>query len=320
MASTEKPRIGFLLALAGFTALGLPGAALGQLALPSIERTAPNWNSDFDFSARYQKGTAIDAGGSFKSAQYEATTRLEGPLSQTIQFNLEASYTYTDYDFGSASASACSQPAACFTNDPWQSVNRLDVAPGASLALSPSMRLRISFPIRWNAEGNSDANGVTAGMVAQFQWELSHDLVVGLGIGVRNELEEDVAVYPAISLDWKLGPSLGLHTRGGPYRGGALELVWRPSDFFQGVLSAGYERQRFRLGGSGPNANGVTESTSIPLLVGLEFVFSSRLKVVAEGGMAVSGELKIEDQRGLPLASSHFDSAALLRGRLAIAF
>lgn len=313
-------RFGSLIALGWIATLGFPSAALGQFALPSVERTAPNWDSDFSFAARYQKGTAIDAGGTFKSAEYEAATWLEGPLSHAVQFNLEASYSYTDYDFGLASASGCAQPAACFSNDPWQGVNRLDAAVGASLALTPSMRLRISFPLRWSAEGNADANGVTAGMMAQFQWQLSPGLVVGLGVGVRSALEEDTAVYPAISLDWKLGPSLGLHTRGGPYRGGALELVWSPSDFFQGVLSAGYARERFRLSGSGPNANGVGESTSVPLLVGLEFVFSSRFKIVAEGGMAVSGELKIEDSQGRLLTSSRFDSAGLLRGYLAFSF
>jgi hypothetical protein len=151
-------RFGSLVALGWLAALGFPRAALGQLALPSVERTAPNWDSDFSFAARYQKGASIDAGGAFKSAQYEAATWIEGPLNENIQLHLEASYSYTDYDFGPASASACTQPAACFSNNPWQGVNRLDAAVGASLALSPAMRLRISFPLRWNAEGNADAN------------------------------------------------------------------------------------------------------------------------------------------------------------------
>ncbi len=313
-------RFGSLVALGWLATLGFPEAALGQLALPSVERTAPNWDSDFSFAVRYQKGANIDAGGAFTSAQYEAATWIEGPLNENIQLHFEASYSYTDYDFGPASGSGCTQPAACFTNDPWQNVNRLDAAVGASLALTPATRLRISFPLRWNAEGNSDANGVTAGMMAQFQWQLSPRLIVGLGVGVRSELEEDTAVYPAISLDWKLSPSFGLHTRGGPYQGGALELVWSPSDFFQGFLSAGYSRQRFRLSASGPNANGVGESTSVPLMVGLEFRFSSQLKIVAEGGMAVSGELKIEDPQGRLLTSSRFDSAGLLRGHLTFSF
>jgi len=137
---------------------------------------------------------------------------------------------------------------------------------------------------------------------------------------VRNELEEDTAVYPALSLDWKMGPDVRLRTRGGPFQGGTIEWVWSPSDFFQGVLSAGYERQRFRLANAGPNPDGIAEATSVPVLVGLEFRSSSGLKIVVEGGMAVSGDLRIENNHGQTLEVSDYDSAGLLRGYIAFSF
>jgi hypothetical protein len=140
-------------------------------------------------------------------------------------------------------------------------------------------------------------------------------------VGVVSQIgEEDTRVYPAISLDWKMASNLRLRTRGGPYQGGAVALIWSPSDFFQGILSAGYERQRFRLANSGPNPDGIGETTSVPLLVGLELGFTSRLKIVAEGGMAVSGELRIEDGQGGLLRSSAYDSAGVLRGYFRYAF
>ena len=140
-------------------------------------------------------------------------------------------------------------------------------------------------------------------------------------MGVVSQIAaEDTRVYPAISLDWKMTSNLRLRTRGGPYQGGEIALIWSPSDFFQGVLSAGYERQRFRLANSGPNPDGIGETTSVPLLVGLELGFTSRLKIVAEGGMAVSGELRIEDGQGGLLRSSAYDSAGVLRGYFRYAF
>lgn len=293
----------------------LPPPALGQVALPSTERSAPEWDSDFAVAGQYQKGASLDAEGSFESMQYQAAAWVEGPLTQSIQLNFEASYTYTDYDFGPASPGSCGNPAACFANNPWQGINRLDLSPGASLAITPAIKLRLSFPIRWNAEGNAEGNAITGGIVTQLQWQISSRLVVGLGVGVVSQIEEeDTRVYPAISLDWKMASNLRLRTRGGPYQGGEIALIWSPSDFFQGILSAGYERQRFRLANSGLNPDGIAEATSVPLLVGLEFGFTSRLKIVAEGGMAVSGELRIEDHRGLLLTSSAYDSAGLLRG------
>jgi len=301
--------------LATLCGLLLAAPALGQVALPSIERNAPEWDSHLAATARYQKDAGIGAGGRFETLQFEALAWAEGPLTDNIQFNLLASYAHTHFDF------TCGSPGACFGANPWQDVHRLDLAPGASLLLTPAIRLRVNFPIRWNAEAESNESAITAGAVVQLQWRMSSTFIVGLGVGARSELGEETSVYPALSLDWKMAPEFRLQTRGGPYRGGELALIWSPSDVFQGVLSAGYQRQRFRLAGSsGADSNGFAESTSIPLLVAIELRFSSRLKIVAEGGMAVSGELSVENAQGIPLEKSDFDSAGLLRGYATFSF
>ena len=293
--------------------------ALGQVALPNTERDASDWEADYRFAMQYQKGAAIDSGGSLEIMEYALGGWVEGPLTDSVQFHLDAAYVFTDYDFGPASE--CSNPmvTVCFSNDPWQDIQRLDVALGTSLVLTPAIRLRLSFPLRWNSEGDADENGVTAGMLVQLQWRVSSRLTAGLGIGVTSELEEDVTVYPAFSLDWKMGPDVRLRTRGGPYQGGTLEWAWSPSDFFQAALSAGYERQRFRLANKGPNPDGIAEVTSVPLLLGLKFR-ASRFDLVVEGGMAVSGDLRIEDRVGQVLAVSDYDSAGILRGYVALTF
>lgn len=312
------PRLGG--AFAFFLILGLSGPAAGQLALPSVERDAPDWDWDLDLAARYQRDASINAGGTFDTFQYEAAGWAAGPFSEAIQVRLDTSYTYTDYDFGPPSPGSCTSGTACLANDPWQGVSRLDIAPGASFVLTPSIRLRLAVPVRWDAESGAEESGLTAGFVAQLQWRFSHHLTAGLGVGVQSELGADTEVYPALSLDWRLGPEFRIRTRGGPYQGGELAAIWSPSDFFQGVLSAGYERQRFRLSRSGNTPDGIAEYTSIPLLVGLQFRFSSRFKVVAEGGMAISGDLQLEDSQGQLIEKSEFDSAGLLRGYCSISF
>ncbi|MCS5634914.1 MAG: hypothetical protein NZ990_00225, partial [Myxococcota bacterium] len=150
-------------AFAFFVILGLAGSAAAQLALPSVERDAPDWDSDFDLAARYQRGASINSGGSFETLQYEAAGWAAGPFSEAIQVRLDASYTYTDYDFGPPSPGSCAGGTPCFANDPWQGINRLDIAPGASFVLTPSVRLRLSVPVRWNAESGAEESGLTAG-------------------------------------------------------------------------------------------------------------------------------------------------------------
>ena len=294
--------------------------AFAQIALPSVERDAPEWDGDIGGAVRYQKGTSIDAGGNFETLQYEVAAWSEGPLTQSIQIGFDAAYTHTGFDFGATSGAGCTDSAACFSTGPWQDVHRLDLAPHASLLLTPAIRIRFSVPIRWNAANRAEGEAITAGAVAQLQWDLSSTFSAGLGIGIRSALGEESNVYPAVSLDWKMGEELRLQTRGGPYQGGEVALVWSPSDTFHGVLSAGYERQRFRLATGGANPNGIAEITSIPLLAALELRFSSRLRIVAEGGLAVSGEMRIEDAQGNPLAKSGFESAGLLRGYATLTF
>ena len=307
-------------AFACLALLGLSAPAAGQLALPSVARDAPDWAWDLDLAARYQREAAIHAGGAFDTFQYEAAGWIAGPFSQAIQVRLDTSFTYTDYDFGPPSPGSCTSGPACLANDPWQGVNRLDIAPGASFVVTPALRRVLSLPVRWNAESGAAERGLTGGIVAQLQWRLSHRFTAGLGVGVVSELGADSEVYPALSLDWRLAPEFRIRTRGGPYQGGQLAAIWSPSDFFQGVVSAGYERERFRLSQSSSAPYGIAEYTSIPLLVGLQFRFSSRFKVVAEGGMAVSGELRLEDSQGQLIEKSDFDSAGLLRAYGSISF
>ncbi|MDE0884044.1 MAG: hypothetical protein OSB70_00785 [Myxococcota bacterium] len=296
------------------------GPALAQIAFPSVERDAPQWNAKVGGAARYQMATAIDTGGNFETLQYTIAAWAEGPLTESIQLGFDASYSHTAFEFGAGSGAACADPAACFSPSAWQDVHRLDLSPQASLLLTPAIRLRFMVPIRWNAANQAEAGAITAGAVAVLQWKLSSTLTAGLGIGIRSALGEDSNVYPAISLDWKIGSELRLQTRGGPYQGGEVALVWSPSETFQGVLTAGYQRQRFRLATGGANPNGIGQETSVPLLAALELRFSPRLRIVAQGGMAVAGELSIEDALGNRLVKSGFDSAGLVRGYATVSF
>merc|ERR1711925_9331 len=89
-ASTDMHRQTILLAT--LCGLLLAAPALGQVALPSIERNAPEWDSNLAATARYQKDAGIAAGGRFETLEFEALAWAEGPLTDNIQFNLLASY------------------------------------------------------------------------------------------------------------------------------------------------------------------------------------------------------------------------------------
>ncbi len=313
-----------MMRLAILSALGigllLSGSAGAQITLMNTGEDTHVWEYRADFTTLYQTRTAITGGGSIDTLEYELGIRGGGPMSEDLRVFLDASYRHREYDFGSATTAACSNPAACFRNDPWRDVHRLDLVIGAGLTINESFEVQLLAPMRWNAETHSEKNAMTAGAVALLQWRSTDRLTAGIGLGVQNELEEDLSIFPALSLDWQMSDQLRLITRGGPYQGGEVALLWTPSDVFQGSLSGGYERSRFRLDNRSPNIKGVGESTSAPLLVRMDLAMNPQLHFFVEGGVAVAGQLRIDDARGNRLSREDFDSAGIIRGSCRLYF
>jgi hypothetical protein len=180
--------------------------------------------------------------------------------------------------------------------------------------------VQVLVPIRWQAESGGDRTGVTAGVIGMVRFRIAERFVTGLGVGVQSELEEDARVFPVIALDWRISDHVQLATRGGPYQGGVVDLLFGPPDGVQAKLSSGWVRQRFRLTNALPNPDGVGQYSSVPVLAGFRLRLGQRGYLDLEGGVAVAGRLRIENAWGFLLRAEDFDTAGLVRGGFRLEF
>ncbi len=294
--------------------------AMGQVVLLSPVSGYYDWERVISGNVEHQFDSAISGGGRFDRLRFELGLEGGGPISQNVRLSLATGYAHTRYGFSDSASPSCANPAACFERSPWSGVHSVDAVPGASLVLNDTLQIIARVPIHWEAEGGSDQNGLTAGLIGAVLLRLSQDFSATLGVGVQNEIEQRTSVFPVISLDWRLSHDLRLRTTGGPDQGGGGELLWGPADAIQLSLTAGWERRRFRLDGAAPNADGVGQYTAVPLRVGFRLNLTRSAYLTLTGGLAVAGRLEIDDAAGRSLREQDFDTAGLIRGGLRISF
>jgi hypothetical protein len=104
---------------------------------------------------------------------------------------------------------------------------------------------------------------------------------------------------------------LGISQLGGR-NGLGPDLTWRINEQVDLGFGAQYQRRRFRLDDHGTNKKGVGEETSAPIFfkIGFHPVPEATLELFT--GVAVAGEVQIQDKDGGQRFDRGYDPAALL--------
>lgn len=190
---------------------------------------------------------------------------------------------------------------------------------------------RVSTPVRWGVgrdwtafviptvriAGESDAalgDSVSGGGFAGFSYRFGDRLTIGPGVGVMTEIEDSPSIFPVLIIDWKITDRLRLETgRGlGATRGPGLILRWEVSDRWDLSLGGRYEKLRFRLDREGVAPDGVGDDRAFPLFFGASYRFSPRAVASLVGGVALGGELRLDDENGNRIAEENYDQAGFL--------
>jgi hypothetical protein len=125
-----------------------------------------------------------------------------------------------------------------------------------------------------------------------------------------------------VSLDWQITDSLDFRTEGSWIQGGNAMVVWGANKAIRLTVSAGYERNRFRLDDNGFRADrdGIGEVTAVPLEVGIRFRLYERAFFDFRFGLGVAGKLRVEDDDGRKLYEEDYDPAPRLSLGLTLPF
>ncbi len=198
---------------------------------------------------------------------------------------------------------------------PWGSVNTTQF--DAALQWQATRRWQVfgGGMARWAAEqGGSLSEGFEGGGAFGAAYALTHDLVLGGGVGIQSQIEDDVLIYPIIVADWTITKRLRLSTRlttGWANQTGG-ELVYAASDGVDVGVSAVFDYQRFRLSDDAAVSGGAGVTEALPVSFFISVDVCPTASVTAFVGINAYGRLKTVDSSGNDVWASDHDPAPVL--------
>ncbi len=134
----------------------------------------------------------------------------------------------------------------------------------------------------------------------------------GIGIAVLSQIAADARFTPSIGVNWLPDPHWAVRVGAVPATGGAAaagEVAYRIIDPLEIGLGLLYNQRRFRLNDSGLVRDGVGEDNNLPLRLRLGWNITPDISLNLLAGVALAGELRVEDRNGNTLVESNYDPA-----------
>jgi hypothetical protein len=302
-------------------ALLVAGPALGQIVdIPAIldsDLNAPPMSATVQYGHQFQADVE-DAGT--KIARDTAFFGLNQRFKlgeRTTLFTLET-YTLHAYDFSGRSG----------TNNRyrWDDVHRIVLAGMVGHDLNENWRLLGGAMIRsWGEGGAQFGDTLSGGLLAGFDYHTGPDFSIGLIVGALSKLGGGVGLIPVPTLRWNMTPDWHLNV-------GMVQLVdpgvgaMISHDFTKELsLGAGftYQSRQYRLAdktrvtptGARPNRTddgGIGQETEFPVFAVLRYQPTPKIQLDVHGGVALGGNVRVEDEDGGRIRDDDYDPAGLL--------
>jgi hypothetical protein len=284
-------RLAFVILIAG----SLPAAAQ-----PPAERFS--WS----IAPVYGFDGGLDAGG--EAGYTSVLTRLgrSWSLDQQSSLGVQLKLDYEDWRFD--------DPVGFGGHDPWGQIYRTGLSFPFSHGTRGGWRLLFSPTIEYSGESGAElSDALEYGATLSALRRLGPDLTLGLGVGVFERIEE-TSVFPFIAIDWRINERLRLSNPfvAGPAGPAGLELSYTLGSDWRLGLGAAYRSLRHRLDRDGPFPGGVGEYRFIPVFVNLGRDLSPSVRFSLYAGVALDGELRVEDKNGRRLYEDDQDPTPML--------
>ena len=258
----------------------------------------------FLLGGEYQTEADVDDGGSF--SRQVARARASAPLytGEDAFLALSVGYQFESFEFDD------------LADDPWGDINRTRVGLIAKQDLNNGWSwLALPF-FQSNGENDSDfGDSITVGTLALAWYKLSDTLTLGLGGGISGNLEDSVSVFPILVINWEFAPNWTLTTvppdgfRLGP--GASLRWDFREDVSFSLVYQYQSDQQRLddtASAGFAERIDGIGELRQHRVALTSTYHFTDHLSLTGHIGLALGGEIEIQNSSGRELEKSDFDS------------
>ncbi|MEM9176132.1 MAG: hypothetical protein AAGC67_12965 [Myxococcota bacterium] len=291
--------------------LGLPGGAFAQYSMVTDPPSRWSWGAHVASDFRMEFETKSDAGDEFDAWRSSIEGDVSGPINSSILVGFTARYAHSSFDFNLDNGSPLDFGGTRLPREPWNTINVLDLVPHATILVGERVSVVTTVPIRWAAESGAERNGFAGGISAILRWQVSDDLMLGAGIGVTSQLARDAETFPIVALRWRIDENFELKTEGDAFQGGSTALFYGPSETIRLLVSAGFERTRFRLDayGSARDTDGIAEITTIPVEFGFRLSFLEAAHLDFRTGVGFHGRVRVETSGGNRLYDQRYDPA-----------
>ncbi len=305
----------FALLLAGLALLSVPAAAAMPQSPPEAspgggpppaEPARPPQSIRIGAGALEQFDATLDNGGRYGVTRAYASAGATLNFSEALELRLPLAFQYSSYRFRGYDA---------FDSPPWTEVYSVGFAPRLTMALSEQWAVTAGPVMELSGERGADfGDAIQWGGVAAVRYAFDREHVLGLGLLVLTQLEDDPLFLPLPLVDWSLGDGWKIsNVRGpeaNPFTG--LELVKTLDANWEVAGGAGYVTRRFRLSNSGPVPSGVGGDSGVPLFGRLTCRPAPALRVDLIAGVSVLNRITVDDSSGNNITASDADPAPVL--------
>lgn len=256
-----------------------------------------------DFDDRGGGGVSVDRGYGVVGAGFE--------LSPSLDLGLRLAWEGSWYDWDGQSALFLGG-----TTRPWRDPQSIQLGGNLRMRLDDSWSLQAG--LFGTASGELDADvedTLSIGGILGATYRADERFMIGGGVLVASQIEDDALIIPLIFIDWRINETLRLTNAAGPEAyptGAGLELVWSATRELDLAIGGKYEVRRFRLDDEGPAPDGVGQDRSFGLWGRAAYRFTPQLRLDFIFGAALGGELRLENDRGNKLAEVDVDPAPFL--------
>jgi hypothetical protein len=308
--------------LAALLVCCVSGPAFGQAvdipaAMDSDTKAPPTFAS---FQYGHQFETDVEDGG---GTTHERNTAFFGlghrvALGTDTSLVLLGNYTLHAYDFGGGRAAN--------NRFQWDRVHRGVLATLIGHDVNERWRILGGAMLRtWGETGAQFEDTISGGLLVGFDYHTSEDFSIGLMVGALSQLSGGVGLIPVPTLKWKIDESwrlnVGMVQLVDPGVGAQLDYQITPEVSLGGGFT--FQSRQFRLSDANritpttgrPNRTddgGIGQETEIPIFATLRWKPAPKVMLDLNGGVAVAGNLRVEDEDGGRIRDDNYDPAGIL--------
>lgn len=300
-----------------------PGTALAQPIEDEIESAPAGRSPVFRITPRALHYFATDLDddetdtGDVAISRFGALASLDIPVGSVSTLTFAGEFTFSAYDFDGT---------GIFEEDE----DLLSEAYEAGLSVTWSSMIGGKWTYfvggggRVSAESGADTSDALTGRVfGGIGYRFSEQFMLGGGVGVSTELDDDALVVPIITAFYQPHENWILSAGGGPPAAGrtlGATLTFQPQPDLGISLTGAWDHRQFRLNDDGPIPEGIATDSRIDIILGVNWGITSHISLRVEGGVSFAQEYEFEDEDNDTVIETDGDPTPFLGGSISFSF